>query len=155
MNSKILVSGKDFIRADFSAFVPVLEDMINSTENEIILATYVITDSAIHILKLLNDALSKGIKLKIIVNHINKEDVFFKKWVQKNRENYANFVFKINDRKEYRLHAKVIISDRKKAIVGSANYTWSGMIKNFEIGTYLEGSEIWKLASLIELTFFY
>jgi cardiolipin synthase len=52
--------------------------------------------------------------------------------------------------KDY-LHAKALIIDRKKAIIGSANLSWGGMFSNHEIAVLLEGKEMWSLASLLEL----
>lgn len=48
------------------------------------------------------------------------------------------------------LHAKVLVSDRKKALVGSANFSWGGMIANYEIGIMLEGDAAWKMAEIID-----
>ena len=40
--------------------------------------------------------------------------------------------------------------DRKKCIIGSANFTWGGLFKNHEVATYLEGEDVWHLSSLID-----
>jgi phosphatidylserine/phosphatidylglycerophosphate/cardiolipin synthase-like enzyme len=48
------------------------------------------------------------------------------------------------------LHAKVLVMDRKKAVFGSANFSWGGMVANHEVGVLLEGNSAWTLATLIE-----
>lgn len=48
------------------------------------------------------------------------------------------------------LHAKVVVVDRKKAILGSANFSWGGMAAHYEIGIFLEGDEAWTLSKLVD-----
>jgi phosphatidylserine/phosphatidylglycerophosphate/cardiolipin synthase-like enzyme len=48
------------------------------------------------------------------------------------------------------LHAKVIVSDRDKAVVGSANFSWGGMTSHYEVGVYVDGDEAETLAKMIE-----
>jgi cardiolipin synthase len=50
--------------------------------------------------------------------------------------------FKIKIIKGAVLHAKIIVSDRKKVLMGSANLTYSGMLKNYEVGLEIENTEI-------------
>lgn len=48
-------------------------------------------------------------------------------------------VFKVNDTL---LHAKVLVSDGKKALISSANLTLGGMLNNYELGVMLEDSDV-------------
>ena len=48
------------------------------------------------------------------------------------------------------LHAKVIVVDRKGAVIGSANFSWGGMVANYEVGVLIDGYEAWKMAKLID-----
>ncbi len=45
---------------------------------------------------------------------------------------------------------KVLVTDRRKAVIGSANMTWKGMVENNELGLLIEGETPEKLALLIE-----
>ena len=60
--------------------------------------------------------------------------------------------FKLVDfnRREKTLHAKVVVIDREKAVLGSANFSWGGMSGNYEIGVLLEGREAWTLSKLVD-----
>jgi phosphatidylserine/phosphatidylglycerophosphate/cardiolipin synthase-like enzyme len=48
------------------------------------------------------------------------------------------------------LHAKVIVVDREKAVVGSANFSYGGMASHYEVGVYVDGDEAETLAKMIE-----
>ena len=54
------------------------------------------------------------------------------------------------DERKRQLHAKVLIVDRMKALVGSANFTLGGMFTNYEVGVKVEGEAAWKLAALVD-----
>lgn len=46
-------------------------------------------------------------------------------------------------------HAKVLVVDRQRAYVGSANLTAAGLERNIEIGVEIEGAQVRELARLI------
>ena len=48
------------------------------------------------------------------------------------------------------LHAKIMVADRKVAIVGSSNLTSRGLVWNLEIGFLIEDKSIWKLSEVID-----
>lgn len=48
------------------------------------------------------------------------------------------------------LHAKILVVDRKKAVIGSANFSWGGMYANYEVGLFVEGEIAWELAGIID-----
>ena len=48
------------------------------------------------------------------------------------------------------LHAKVMVADREKMIIGSANLSAGGQKNNYEMGVLIEGEEAWKVADVIE-----
>ena len=48
------------------------------------------------------------------------------------------------------LHAKIIVVDRRKALVGSANLTWKGLVGNHELAVIVSGSIAFKIAVLFD-----
>jgi len=49
------------------------------------------------------------------------------------------------------LHAKVIVVDRKKALVGSANLSLRGLMNNHELGVVVEGPVAAEIARAIDM----
>ena len=49
---------------------------------------------------------------------------------------------KLHDAFEGSMHAKVIVADEHEAIVGSANFTYSGSHRNLEAGIRLRGPSV-------------
>ena len=48
------------------------------------------------------------------------------------------------------LHAKVVVVDRKKAVVGSANLTGPGMYANYETEVLLRNKPAWMLGKVVD-----
>ena len=48
------------------------------------------------------------------------------------------------------LHAKVIVVDRRKAIIGSSNLSRRGFLTNYELALLLEGSTATTVASVVD-----
>ena len=61
-----------------------------------------------------------------------------------------NLLCDFNDPNGWDLHAKVLIQDRRTAVIGSANISWRGMEKNIEISVLIRDGSAWRLASIID-----
>ena len=48
------------------------------------------------------------------------------------------------------LHAKLLISDRVAAIIGSSNLTSKGLVWNLEIGFLINDGTVWTLAKIVD-----
>ena len=48
-------------------------------------------------------------------------------------------------------HAKLVVADRRRAYVGSANFTAAGFGRNVEVGVQVEGAQVDEVARLLEV----
>lgn len=146
----LLATGKYFIGSGVRAIEPVILEIIESARNEIIIASYLFTPAVINILELIEKKARAGIKVTIIINRIDSQPQEVRKWFMRAVKESKNLRLVDYSDPESPLHAKVIVVDRSKAIVGSANFTWGGMTGNHELAVYLEGEMVWKLAALMD-----
>lgn len=51
------------------------------------------------------------------------------------------------------LHAKVIVADRSKAVVGSSNLSRRGMLTNYELAVLVEGNAAVTVAKAVDRLF--
>ena len=118
---------------------PTIESLILEASSEIQILAYVFTASALPILDLLEKQASKGLAITIVVNHLGSQrPVIVSKFDKLSKFQKVKIIDFVDERKR-QLHAKVLIVDRMKALVGSANFTWGGMFTNYEVGVKLGG----------------
>lgn len=148
---QILATGPEFLKEGIRGTGPVIEEMIKNSEKEIQIMAYVISLHASKFLDLLDDALKREVSITIILNKLGEQDEKIKTKIKKMKRQYVKLkVIDFTDTDGGDLHAKVIVVDRKKAVIGSANFSWHGMSHNYEIGVQLEGDSAWKLGKIID-----
>ena len=154
--SEILVTGSKFLDVSgVKSTSSVLEKLMTDVDELQILA-YDITANAREFLELLKKAVLGGIKTTVIYNPPNDEQQKQKSrtdaiddLVQLSSE-HKNFKFLKFPVDGKTLHAKVIVADRKRAYVGSSNFTWGGMSKNYEVGVLVGEDESYVLSKLVD-----
>jgi cardiolipin synthase len=123
---------------------------MDSAKKELAMTVFVISDT--EILSAIERALNRGVFVQIFMYDNPETDKFFFDHLLGLRENYKHagiYVIKGNV-----LHAKVLVSDARRVLIGSANPTFSGMVKNYEMGLIVEDSSVaqkvltllWRLA---------
>ena len=148
---QILATGPEFLKDGIRGTGPVMEEMIKNSEKEIQIMAYVISSHAYKFLDLLESALKREVKITVILNKFEKHNDKIKEKIKKMQKLYRRFIIiDFTGTRNQDLHAKVIVADRKTAIIGSANFSWHGMTSNYEIGVHLEGDSAWKLGKIID-----
>jgi len=147
----ILATGPELLREGVRGIEPVIEELIASARSEIHIVAYLLTRQAARILDLTEKAAERGVRVTIIINRLETQDEFIRSKLNFLRRSSSNItVYNFSDLAGRQLHAKVIIADRIRAVIGSANLSWGGMVTNYEIGVMLEGDAVWKLAALVD-----
>jgi cardiolipin synthase len=134
-----VATGEKWVGYGIRSFRSVINDLISNSTNELSLTAYVLTDMSI--VNKLRKALERGVQVEIYLY----EDEFATK------NEAVNYIFNLQKEfsylKIYRvedkiLHAKVLVADGKKVLSGSANFTFSGMTNNYELGFLVEDPSI-------------
>jgi len=145
---QILVTGRLWLGVDGARSIgSEIIDLIGASKREIIIVAYRLTITVVDFIRALEAALDRGCYVRIIRNcsdqTISAEELYIEKLLIRYK-NLSVWDFKenITKRKDLSLHAKMIIVDRKIAIVGSANFSRNGMIENHELAVRLAGDEV-------------
>ena len=147
---KILATGSDFLKEGVRGTGPVVEELMENIDNELHILAYVISEHAEKFLGLIERALESGIKTTLVINNLQQQDTYVRDKLLNWKSKFRYFNLVDFNRKEKTLHAKVVVVDREKAVLGSANFSWGGMSGNYEIGILLEGREAWTLSKLVD-----
>jgi len=149
---EIIATGKGFESPGVRSFETVIKELFQSAQIEVQVAIYLISPSAIDLVQFLGDRASRGIRVTIILNSL-KETCSSVRQILLNFSRTLGDLFRVYSFKERfgtDLHAKVVVVDRKKAIIGSSNFSWGGMVENHEMGVMVEGYPAWQIATLLD-----
>jgi len=151
MKVEILVTGPELVGKGIRGIEPVIEEIINEASSEIHIMVYLLKPSALKILKLLERAAERGVRVSMVINNLGIQDPRVVAMLRSIAQRFPHFkVVDFRDPRGAQLHAKVIVADRKRAVVGSANLSWGGMYSNYEVGLLIEGEPAWQLSAIID-----
>ena len=159
MTFELLATGIEFVNKGFKGTKPEIERLVKNARETIHILIYAFGPEAEGLWDMLTDTLERGKHVTIVVNEFSKLND--NKWAERiikerlhglnNKFGGRNFVLADFEKpgRGY-LHAKVMVADRKKMIIGSANLSKGGQKNNYEMGVLIEGEEAWKVADVIE-----
>lgn len=145
---EILASGTKFIGKGVRAISSVIEENMAAAKTEICIITFTFTSNKI--CTLIEKALERGVKIELMINHLDEQPEIIRDNLRKLSNKYNYFVLKSFNEKNGILHAKVFIFDRKVAIVGSANLSMSAMEKNYEMALLVKGEPVTQIYNAIK-----
>lgn len=127
--------------------ISVVRQIILEAEMSILITGYSVSEFINEIIDILLVKSRQGINVQFFIDKGVDGQAFFD---QKLRN--ANFkVYKYKKNETFSsLHAKVIITDNKKAFVSSSNLSYNGIVNNIEIGTLVTGEKVKSITSLFE-----
>jgi len=133
---EIVISGEKWLGRGLLSVYSRIEEIINEAKHSILIAVYQFTSR--ELITLIERALRRGVEVYVYTTEI--ADI------------HSHPNLKIHLLRDIMLHAKIIIVDGKKILIGSSNFTFSGFFKNYEVGVYLEDEKIaYKLTKLIRV----
>jgi len=141
MVNKVLAvaTGEKWVGYGVRSFSSMIEEIMNCAEKELVMTAYVISD--MNIVKNIKNALENGIAVEIFIylpDPAHRTGTTDKIFGLKDEYNYLT-IHMIRDKI---LHAKVLVADSRKVLAGSANLTFGGMVKNYELGFLVEDGKI-------------
>lgn len=101
---------------------------------------------------MLVSAAERGVSVTVVINNMQEQPQEIREKLLYAARKFNYFVVsEFCQKHKGSLHAKVIVVDRQKAVIGSANFTKQGIESgNHEIAVLIHGSEAEKVARLID-----
>lgn len=147
----VLVTGITWVGSGIRSIDGSQEDLIREAKQEIVVITYGISNNAVSFVDTLGDAAHRGIQIKIIIDNFKKQPAGIRNKLLEYSSKLPNFqVFSFLEHPDGYLHAKVLVADRKRAIVGSSNLSWRGLVTNHELAVLVEGRAVKDIASAVD-----
>jgi cardiolipin synthase len=148
---KVVVTGVDWMGSGVGSIESAMRQLFYDAKQEILLTVYTITNGADMLFDWLELALSHGVEIKLVINRLDDHTTEVINRLSRLEKSYPHLTiynFKSDDFID--LHAKLIIVDRQKAIVGSSNLSRRGLLTNFELALIVEGIIATEIASIVD-----
>jgi hypothetical protein len=121
---------------------PAMSEIILATRQALIVAGYEITGNPEVIFQRIREKSEEGVELTFLINRLEEKESFIN-WAKTLRTPPELFSFRGEPSDPISsLHIKCIISDDNVAVVGSANPTYHGLMKNIEIFLIIRDREV-------------
>ena len=127
----LVASGPAWIGYGVRSFSSIIHEMIDSARNELAMTVYVISDPGT--VKDIKRALERGVLVEIFIYLPDTSSAgnATKRLLQLERR-YSNLT--LTEIRDEILHSKVVVSDSESVLIGSANPTFRGLFRNYELG---------------------
>jgi len=146
----LLVTGLELLDPSIRTIDSAVHELVCEAKDEIIIVAYLLTEAALGIIDQLRKSAERGVKITVLINSLEHQERTVIERL-KLLVKYPNVrILSFSDPRGGHLHAKVILADRRRAVIGSANLSWGGMVTNYEVGVLIEGETAWKLATAID-----
>lgn len=149
----LAVTGMGWLGAGVPAVGRTMVEMIAGAQQEIILTIYSTTPGSGPVWQELERALVTGIRCTLVINRIEDQHLEIRALLARLVARYPetlsvnNFVADEADG----LHAKILVVDRRVALVGSANLTLRGMVGAHELAVILRGPVAELIADRVDM----
>lgn len=149
---QVLVTGLAWMGSGVRSIETTLEELLQSAQDEILITAYAISNTSNKFIGKLESVLAHGIKVQMIVNQITTQPRPVVTALQSLASTYPHFHLYSFESMEGMsdLHAKTIVIDRKKALIGSANLSFRGWTTNHELAVLITGEAANEIASVID-----
>ncbi len=151
-NVQVVVSGLGWMGSGIGSIESAIQELLSDAQHEILLTAYSI-GKADQIFDSMEAALSRGVRIRMIVNRLSEQIVPVQHRLRILEKKYPHFTlhpFRPTD-EHGDLHAKVIVVDRKRALVGSSNLSYNGMVVNHELAVLLDSDGADQVARAIDM----
>src|SRR5579883_3388087 len=125
----ILATGQRLLIHGVRGFEPVIHELIQEAEHELHLAVYRFDASALPAVDLLAMAARRGGRVTVVVSSLSTQPPAIQHSLNRVGEREPGIrIVDFSSIDPGLLHLKAVVADRRKAVIGSANLTWGGMV---------------------------
>jgi len=153
-NVRVVVSGSAWMGSGLGSIESALYRLFEQANDEITIVAYAISSAAAMLFEQLRAVLQRGIRVRLLVNRFDCQPPGVQKQCHDLQRSFSHLVQVLSftpQSDEADLHAKIILVDRKYALVGSANLSLRGLMDNHELGVVIEGAGAADIARAIDL----
>ena len=148
---QVVVTGLAWMGSGIGSIESAMERIFRDAEHEVLITSYAISNATDLVLDWFEATLARGVLIRLVINRFNEQpaDVVSRLENFYHRYNHL-YLYSFEDNQEYDLHAKVIVADRRLALVGSSNLSRRGLLNNHELALLIEGNSAEQVAIAVD-----
>ena len=151
-----VVSGSAWMGSGLRSIESALHDLFVLADDEVVVVAYAISSAAQTLFQQFEKLLAHGIRIRMLINRYEQQHESVKIQLKNLQQRFPGllqlFSFVPRD-EEADLHAKIILVDRKYALVGSANLSLRGLMDNHEFALIVEGTPVADITRAVDMLF--
>jgi cardiolipin synthase len=150
----LIVTGLGWLGGGIRAIESALLRLIESADQEIVMAVYAMTPGPERLWTAVERAVDGGVRCSITVDRLDQQNREMLDWLRRLSERHRETLHVhdyLGEDDNDHLHAKIVVADRRRAIVGSANLTAHGLLLAHELALAIDGPIAEEIASRLDL----
>ena len=148
----IAVTGFSWMGSGIGSIETAIERLFREASEEVALTAYAVTTGADLLLDWMTEALDRGVRVSMVVNRLEDQASGIGRQLRVLAVRYPHFrLYNFAPENDFDLHAKVIVVDRRMALVGSSNLSRRGLLNNHELAMLVEGPVATDVAKALDL----
>lgn len=141
-HADLVLTAPDSFRVKTLKTRDIMRKLIENTEKSLTITGYSVSDYFAEMIDVIIKKSQQGVYVRLYVNDIEKQKGALDRLMAYRSRFLQVYEYqKQEDDKMAALHAKLIVSDVKKALVSSANLSYHGMQGNVEMGFLIESHD--------------
>ncbi len=149
--ARVVVTGTAWMGGGIGSIESALEQLFREAQQEIALTAYSMSTGADLLFAWMEAALARGVQIRLIINHLDDHPFNVVSQLRRFAATYAHFhLYNFLAADEADLHAKVIVADRRVALVGSSNLSRRGLLANHEMAILIHGAAAANAANALD-----
>lgn len=140
-HAELVLTAPDSFRVKALRTKETLRKLIEDTAKSLTITGYAISDYFSDILDVIIRKSQQGVYIKLYINDMEKQKCSLERLLAYKSRFLQVYEYQHQEDKMAALHAKIIVSDTRKALVSSANLSYHGMQGNIEMGFLIESSD--------------
>jgi len=151
---RTVVSGSIWMGSGLGSVESALHRLFNEANDEVLIIAFTVSNATELFFDHLRSMLQRHIRVRMVINRFEEQHPDAQRRLQQVKNDYPGLFHLLsfvpsNDQSD--LHAKVVVVDRSKALVGSANLSLRGLQNNHELGVVISGEAVNDVAHAIDL----
>ena len=150
----VVTTGLGWLGGGAGAIERKLIELIETAQRELVLAVYAMSAGPTLVWEALERAIDGGVSCTMVIDHLISQNGVTQERLQALRARHSStfhLLDFVGEVESDHLHAKIVVADRRHALVGSANLTVHGMLLAHELAVVIDGPTAEQIAARVEM----